>query len=153
MRGEIVQFLDDTFGRRNWGHAGLLAAIRGLGVDEARWKPRPASHSVWQQINHVIYWKRHILRRVQGEHVRANQAWPPAGRTGSELKQTRFQLVELHDALRRAVLALPQGALEEKTGGRYSLAQLLLGSAAHESYHTGQILFTRKLYRRRGHTL
>jgi uncharacterized damage-inducible protein DinB len=153
MRNEILRFLDDTFGRRNWGHAGLLAAIRGVGVAEARWKPRPAGHSVWQHINHVIHWKRYILQRVHGAHPRVNQAWPRAGRTRSELRRTQSELVKVHHALCRAVLALPAGTFEEKRGGRYSLAQLLLASAAHESYHIGQIFFTRKLYRRRGRAL
>jgi uncharacterized damage-inducible protein DinB len=147
IREEILLFLDDTFGRRNWGHTGLLPALRGLGVQEAQWMAPGVPHSVWQQINHIIHWKTYILRRVQGQHPRVNQAWPPAGQTDAELRRTMSRLATLHAELRRAILALAPGAVEEKSG-KYSFVQLLLASAAHESYHIGQILLTRKLYRR-----
>ena len=148
IRREILRFLDDTFGRRNWGHTGLLPALRGLGVREAQWTAPGVPHSVWQQINHIMHWKSYILRRVRGQHPRVNQAWPPAGQTDAELRRTLSRLGALHGELRRAILALAPGAVEEKSGAKYSFAQLLLATAAHESYHIGQILLTRKLYRR-----
>jgi hypothetical protein len=60
--------------------------------------------------------------------------------------------MRLHRGLRRAVLDIAPDRFAQTKIGRYSLIQLLLGAAAHESYHAGQILLTRKLYRdaRRG---
>lgn len=152
VRSEILRFLDDTFGRRNWAHKSLLAAIRGLGVEEARWTSEGVAHSVWAQINHVIHWKRYILQRMQGKRPRAYQAWPPAGGTEAELRRTTSALVGLHRDLRNAVLRLARDDLQREKGGRYPLVQLLLASAAHESYHIGQIFLTRKLYRRHRRT-
>jgi len=147
MRAVILRFLQDTTRRRNWAHAGLAIAIRNLRVDEARWTP-PIGHSVWEQINHVRYWKRYILRRIQGARTEVRQAWPAAGRTLADLRKATADLAALHRALRAAVLALDPDDLQAPRGARYTLAQLLLGAAAHESYHTGQIFLTRKLYRR-----
>lgn len=149
MRAVILRFLEDTTGRRNWAHTGLAAAIRNLSVDEARWIP-PGGHSVWEQINHVRYWKRYILRRVQGRRAIARQAWPPAGRTLADLRRATADLKGLHRQLRKAVIGRDPDDLHAPPGARYTLVQLLLGEAAHESYHTGQIFLTRKLYRRRG---
>ena len=145
LRAEIVRFLDDTRGRRNWAHKGLQVAIAHLGVDEARWTP-PAGHSVWEQINHIAYWKRYIVARVQGRRTPARQAWPPGGRTAAELRRAVGNLEALHRDLHTAVLAVDQDRLT--AGPRYSVAQLLLGEAAHESYHIGQIFLTRRQYRR-----
>lgn len=145
LRGEILRFLEDTAGRRNWAHKGLRAAIRGLRPDEALWKPE-RGHSVWEQINHIAYWKRYILHRTQGKPTRARQAWPAPGRTAAELNRSIADLGALHRELRAAVTGLDPETFDPK-GGRYPPAQLLLGEAAHESYHIGQIFLTRKLYR------
>ncbi len=102
---------------------------------------------MWEQINHTAYWKRYILRRTQGKRTRARQAWPPPGRTAAELSRSIADLGALGRELRAAVTALHPDAFAPK-GGRYPPAQLLLGEAAHESYHIGQIFLTRKLYRR-----
>lgn len=147
MRAEIVRYLNDTAGRRNWAHKGLRVAIGNLGVDEARWTP-PSGHSVWEQINHMAHWKRFIVARVQGRRASARQAWPPAGRTLRELRRATDDLEALHRELNEAVMAMDPDHLLPRRGG-HSAAQLLLGEAAHESYHIGQIFLTRKLYRRR----
>jgi uncharacterized damage-inducible protein DinB len=148
MRNGIVQILDDTFGRRNWGHQGLLAAAHGLTVAEASWKPPELAHTIWQQLNHIAYWRRNILERVRGRHPRWNQAWPGGGRTTAELRRTIRDLTTLHEQLRAAVLRLDPANLLTHMGSRYSLAQLLLGEAAHMSYHIGQIALSRRLYQR-----
>ena len=148
-RRELARFREDTFARRNWGHQGLRAALRGLSLEEARWTPGRGVHSVWEQINHVAYWKHYVLERVRGRSRQTNQAWPPAGRTAAELDRAIAALARLHRDLRDAVLELSPEAFEVGGGPRYSTTQLLLGEAAHDAYHTGQILLTRKLYRRR----
>lgn len=146
-QGDLARFLDDTFSRHNWGHTGLLAAIRGLTVEEARWKAYEGAHSVWEQINHIAHWKRYALRRAQGKRPKSHQAWPPAGRTAGELKRSLADLARLHQETLRTVRRLTARDLVEKKGGRYPVSQLLLGEAAHEAYHIGQILLTRKLRR------
>jgi uncharacterized damage-inducible protein DinB len=101
-----------------------------------------------QEINHARYWKRYILRRIQGTRTKARQAWPAPGRTPADLHKATADLAALHRGLRAAVIALDPDDLHEPRVPRYPLAQLLLGAAAHESYHAGQIFLTRKLYRR-----
>jgi uncharacterized damage-inducible protein DinB len=147
MRVEILRFLDDTAGRRNWAHKGLAVALRRLGLAEATWTP-PGGHSVWEQIHHIAYWKRFILRSIQGKRPAARQAWPRAGRTVAELRRATADLAALHRELHRAVLALDPDGLQGAQRVRFTPAQLLLGEAAHEAYHIGQIFLTRKLYRR-----
>lgn len=146
MRAELVRFLDDTAGRWNWAHKGLSEAIKDLDPDEAAWTPG-GGHSVWGQILHIAYWKRYILRRLRGERPRMRQGWPAPGRTAAALRRAQAELGALHRDLRRAVIALDPDALFDRKGRRLTTARLLLGGAAHESYHIGQILLTRKLYR------
>jgi len=147
VRHDVLRFRDDTFRTRNWGHKGLRAALRELSVEEASWTPGHGVHSVWEQINHVAHWKRYVLERIRGRSRRVNQAWPPAGRSAADLRRAIAALDRLHRDLQHVVGGLSREALEAGVR-RYSTAQLLLGEAAHDAYHTGQILLTRKLYRR-----
>lgn len=147
IREEILRALDDTFGRRNWGHQGFVAATRGLTAAEAAWRPPDRAHTIWEQVNHVLYWKRHVLERLRGRRPRSRQAWPAGGRTAIQLRQTLAECASLHRALRAAVRRLGPEARDGRRGGR-SRVQLLLGSLAHESYHIGQIMALRRRYRR-----
>ena len=147
VRDEVVWFLDMTFASWNWAHKSLRAALKDLTVPEAVWRMGPHTHSVWEQINHVAYWKRWILLRVRGRRPRSRQAWPPAGRTAAGLRRSITGVRRLHEDLRAAILNIDPKTFARSRRGKYSLARLLTGATAHDCYHIGQILLTRKLYR------
>lgn len=149
LRDEVLWFLETTFASWNWAHKSLLDSVKTLTVAEARWQPGRRAHSVWEQINHVAHWKAYIVDRIAGRRPVARQAWPAAGRTAADLRRSIARLTRLQDELRRIVQGLEPEAFAESRSGKYALARLLMGSAAHESYHAGQILLTRKLYGRR----
>ncbi len=150
VRDVILRVLDNTFARRNWGHLGFRRATRGLTVREAGWHPLDGSHTIWEQINHILYWKRHVLERLRGRRPRSRQAWPAGERTAADLRRTLAECVSLHRAFRDAVARLTPDARAETTAGGRSRSELLLGSLAHECYHIGQIMALRARYRRRG---
>jgi uncharacterized damage-inducible protein DinB len=147
MRDDVLWFVDATFSAWNWAHKSMRDSVTHLSVEEATWQPSRTTHAVWRQINHVAHWKAYIVARIRGLHPRARQAWPASGRTAGDLRRSIAALTRLHRDLRRAVLRLEPDAFVRAKRGRYSIVQLLLGAAAHESYHAGQILLTRKLYR------
>ncbi|GEM_PF-1517231 len=152
VRDEILWFVETTFASWNWAHKSLKAALRDLTVPEAGWRMGPYTHSVWEQINHVAHWKQWILLRLRGESPQSKQAWPAGGRTAAQLRRSIEALGRLHEDLRAAILKINPPMFAVSRRGKYSLAQLLMGSTAHDCYHIGQILLTRKLYRstRRG---
>ena len=147
VRDDVLWLHETTFAAWNWAHKSVRAAIKGLSVEEAVWRPGRHTHSVWEQINHLAYWKGYIVRRVAGERPPHPQAWPVAGRSAAELRRSIDDLARLHRRLRAAILKIEPERFAGSCSGRYTLARLLLGAAAHDSYHVGQILLTRKLYR------
>lgn len=149
VRDDVLWLLDTTFAAWNWAHKSVRDSVKGLTVGEAVWRPGPHAHSVWEQIDHVAHWKAYIVQRIAGRRPRAHQAWPAAGRTAADLRRSVDRLTRLHDELRASILKIGPARFGASRSGRYTLARLLLGSAAHDSYHVGQILLTRKLYGRR----
>lgn len=149
VRDDVLWLLDTTFAAWNWAHKSVRDSVKGLTVPEAVWRPGRHAHSTWEQINHVAHWKAYIVERIAGRRPRAHQAWPAAGRTAADLRRSVDRLARLHDELRATILKIEPARFGASRSGRYTLARLLLGSAAHDSYHAGQILLTRKLYGRR----
>jgi uncharacterized damage-inducible protein DinB len=143
----VLWVLDTTCSAWNWAHKSMRDAVKNLTAAEAGWRPSRHSHSVWEQINHVAHWKTYVVQRVRDRHPAARQAWPAGGRTAAQLRRAIANLTRLHEGLRTAVLGFEPAALARTKTGKYTLVRLLLGSAAHESYHAGQILLTRRLYR------
>jgi uncharacterized damage-inducible protein DinB len=143
---ELAVFMKATAGRANWGHPGLAKVLRGVSVREATWKPVPGAHSIWEEVNHIAYWSRYVLDRLEGRSKSTPQAWP-AGTGGPRAwRHAVTGVLRTHATLARRVAALDDARLAERAR-KYTTAQLVLGDVAHLSYHIGQITVLRRLYR------
>lgn len=145
----LAVFTQDTAGRRsNWGHPGLAKLLKDVRVDEASWAPGGEAHSVWEEVNHIIYWSRFTLDCLESGDKPTKQAWPVGGGGEEEWRLAAAQALRLHAALVRRVRALGPRALSTRLARtRYTFDQLILGNAAHISYHAGRIALLRRLYR------
>ena len=115
----------------------------------AEWRPAPDRHSVWELLLHAAYWK-YIVRRALTKDKAAsfprspsNFPHPPAARTPAALKKDIALLVDEHRRLREAVAAVPPSRL---TRGKPRPVDLILGAAAHDLHHGGQIQLLKRLY-------
>ncbi len=139
---------DTAAGRSNWGHPGLAKLLKGISVQEASWTPGGEAHSIWEEVNHIIHWSRFTLDHLEGRGKPTRQAWP-AGEGGEENWRRAVALaVRLHSALVKRVNGLNRKTLSTQLPRtRYTHDQLILGNAAHISYHAGRIALLRRLYR------
>jgi hypothetical protein len=91
---------------------------------------------------------------VGGEIVEASamEDWPPVGAISLESWTGALEAVErAHAELRRVVLALGDGHLEDRTPGKpYTLYVLLHGVVQHCAYHAGQIAVIKRAVAGRG---
>jgi uncharacterized damage-inducible protein DinB len=145
-------------GVRNWhGGPSPVTALRGVEAEEAAWRPGPRRNSIWALALHIAYWKytvrRHLDEGPIARFPRSPSNWPkpPAPPDDSAWSRDLALLKEEHQRLVEAV-----GGLSEKTldrippaGRRWTYGQLLLGIAAHDAYHTGQIQLMKKLWAER----
>ena len=145
---DLAEFAKQTAAGRNWGHPGMTTILKGVTVDEALWKPAAESHSIWEEVNHIVYWAEDVLMQLERRGVPRPQAWPAAGGGADEWKQAIARAARVHAALVRRITSMSPALLRAKSQKtRYSNAQLILGGVSHTAYHTGQIALLRRLYR------
>jgi uncharacterized damage-inducible protein DinB len=145
-------------GRKNWhGGPSPVGALRGVAAVQAAWRPTPRRKSIWELALHIAYWKytvrRHLQGGVQPRFPRSPANFPsqpdPAddrawARDVGLLRSEHERLVEAVRALSdRRLGAVPPG------GRRWTYGELVLGIAAHDAYHTGQIQLLKRLWEER----
>lgn len=162
MNGVPVSLLTEAIQpapRRGGWHGGPtpLGALRGVTAAQACWVPTPRRKSIWALALHIAYWK-YAVRRVleggrRGGFPRRPSNWPavperPDARSwAADIAILRTE----HELLVRAVAALSPSLLQRRapTGKRWTYGELVVGIAAHDAYHTGQIQLMKRLWQER----
>src|SRR5262249_23679386 len=133
--------LDLAFDKLAWHGPNLMGSLRGVDFGNAA-RRLHGRRSIWEQTLHCAYWKRIVLNKLSGTErfPRAGSNWPkmPSLPTRKLWRADIQLLQELHVALRRAVLELDSRV-------NPALARLILGAAAHDIYHAGQIRLLRRM--------
>lgn len=146
----LIDNLDRAYRGRSWHGTALRGTLRGLTPALALWRPQPARNCIWDYLLHAAYWKYVVHRKLSGGD---RGAFPRAGSNFPELPdpadaralRVDLQLLdEQHQALRDAVQALDPAAITRKRGS-WRTIDYVLGAAAHDLYHAGQINLLKRL--------
>lgn len=158
-RGELallLRILDEAYEKRAWHGPNLKGSLRGLGAQEASWRPGPDRHNIWEIAVHAAYWKYAIRRRLTGEKRGAfplegsNWFARPDVPTDKAWRADVAMLEDQHRSLRATVAKLSPTALSVKPhSSKHPTDTLVSGGAAHDVYHAGQIQLLKRLYRDR----
>jgi uncharacterized damage-inducible protein DinB len=136
-----------------WHGPSVRALIADVTAEVAVSHPIAGAHSIWELVHHMTAWAVIARRRVGGEIVEPTSAedWPPVDNATAVGWATATQALERsHADLRRAVLALGDGHLEDRTPGKpHSLYVLLHGVVQHTAYHAGQVAVLKRAAARR----
>lgn len=145
-------------GQRNWhGGPSPVTALRGVDVEQAIWRPGSRRKSIWALALHIAYWKYTVVRHLEPgpttRFPRSPANWPTPPHTADQAAWSRDVglLKEQHELLVAAVARMSAAALDRipPAGRRWTYGQLILGIAAHDAYHTGQIQLMKKLWQER----
>ena len=158
-----VAFLVDQLERAHagdpWHGSSRSALLADVTADEARRRPTPDVHSIWELVLHMTAWTREVTRRVQGRTAAEQQMgdWPALPNVPDERawRAALAALDEAHGAMREAVRALDPSHLTTRVGDERSpalgtgvtFAQTINGLVQHDTYHSGQIALVKKLLR------
>lgn len=127
-------------------HVETANVLQGLDWRLAGVRPDGAPHSIFELVNHVVYWQQWAARWLDGEKPKpprhAVESWPgkvgPASRREWERTTRRFEQGprSLQARAREADLLLHQG--------RWTPLEMLIVIGSHTSYHVGQITALRQ---------
>ena len=131
-----------------WGDS-LSDALKGVTAKQAAWRPAEGRRSIGEIVNHLTYWKNVALGQLDAGAVPAEAPkadWQP---TPDEAAWTRAldQLQRSHAALAGQLSGMDEAALDDKpeAKGWPAWKVTFLSMAAHDAYHTGQIVTLREL--------
>ncbi|WP_145136903.1 MULTISPECIES: DinB family protein [Paenibacillus] len=145
----LLQRWDECFGQEDW-YPPLVPALEGVTAEEAAWKPKgEAVNSIWENVNHLLYYKEYHLQRMRGENpdfkASSNDETFSNVEDGDEAWQkTVDRLKKVHGEIRSFLSGLSDSELNAPFPTR-PLASLIHSLMMHDAYHTGQIILLRKL--------
>ncbi|MGD9589291.1 MAG: DinB family protein [Pyrinomonadaceae bacterium] len=144
--------LEQAFRRRSWHGTNLLGSIRGLTIGIAEARPAPGRHNIWELIVHAAYWKYSVYRRLAGDPALkfklkgSNWFERPVEMSAAALKRDIDLLKEYHALLIGSLAAFPPKRLDAiPKGSSTSFRDLVIGVAAHDLYHAGQVQLIKRL--------
>jgi len=129
--------------RASWDGEGWIATWKGAVADltaaQAAWKPASGRHSIWQNVNHVIFWRGFTTCIAQGrtkptqEQTEQMNFSEPAQATDPAWRQALADLEKSHREI-EAIIADPAKSIDR-----------VKHHLSHDAYHLGQIMLLRAL--------
>jgi uncharacterized damage-inducible protein DinB len=145
--------LKEGFSKAAWHGPNLLGSLKGLSLDELLYRPTDGVHNIWELALHCAYWKWAVRHRLVANSPK--ERFPLKGRnffprheglTRAAWKRDLSILKEQHRALEKAVRGLdPKRYGAPVAGRRNTVRRIVLGIAAHDIYHAGQVSLLKRL--------
>lgn len=151
----IVNTISPRRGRAWHGGVTAVGAVRGVPAALARWRPAPGRHSIWALTLHLAYWKYVVRRHLEPEEIphfpRSPANWPVVSETADERawRTDRALLTEEDRLFAATARRFAPSRLNRRPPGvrKWTYGELIIGVAAHDAYHTGQIQLLKRLGR------
>ena len=148
LRSVLLSQLRSTHNQAEW-FVPVNTAVAGLTAEQAKWVPTNAAgkvdpnanHSVGMLTYHLLFWNTNSLAKLKGEKA------PPVPSNNDETfnqfdaatwTKTVHDLDAVLTALEDLVAHVDDATLEK-------IAPTIANISTHNAYHTGQILYVRKL--------
>lgn len=127
-------------------HVETISALEGLDWKLAGTRPEGVPHSVFQLVNHVVYWQKWLVSWLDGGKPKtpkhAAGSWPGKSSPASRSEWERA-VRDLRDALEALEQRARQVDLLSKQG-KWTPLELLHVVGSHTSYHIGQVVLLRQ---------
>ncbi len=140
LKSILLEQLRTTHNVKDW-FVPADSAIAGLTAEQAMWKDNSGNHSIAQLTTHLIFWNAQTLSKFKGEKPEAFNGDNKETFSGVDEKtwpETVRKLDSVLTEIEKAVEAADDAKLKEW----YSTIAHI---GTHNAYHTGQILYIRKM--------
>ena len=145
----ISNLYQSIYNGNPWLEVNLTNTLKNLTAEQAYRKVNPNLNTIWEIVNHLIQWRRNILKRVEGETVitpdhnyfvpvldSSEAAWEQSLQNlgkSQELWTTFFE--NFDDADLAKIYA----------ANNHTFYEHIHGIIQHDVYHLGQIVILKKL--------
>ena len=141
----LLVALDQAYDHKSWHGTNLKGSLKGLTAAEAARRMAPGRPSIHELVVHLAYWKYTVLRQLtnlpRGSFSLKGSNWFP--RENADAVQWKADLTlldRMQQELRAAVASMKPGELDRPSAkAKYLKRDLILGAAAHDLHHGGQI--------------
>lgn len=140
LKSILLEQLKTTHNVKDWFVPPTLA-VAGLTAEQANWKDSSENHSIAQLTTHIIFWNKQILDKFSGIKPDAfngdnKETFSPVDALSwaATTKQLDSVLTALEDVVKNA---------DEKK--LQLIASTVAHIGTHNAYHTGQIIYIRKM--------
>jgi|SRR5580698_2259426 uncharacterized damage-inducible protein DinB len=140
LRGVLLEQLHTTHDQEDW-FVPISIAVDGLTAEQAKWTPPGGGHSVGQLAYHLWFWNTTELAHFKGEK-------PPAFSGNNDETFNDFNAAQWADLVKKLNQVLTdwdQVVAEADDQKLAANASLIAHVGTHNAYHTGQIIYVRKL--------
>jgi hypothetical protein len=147
----LMLMLDEGFNKGAWHGPNLLGSLRGVTVRQLLHRPRKDGHNIWELALHCAYWKSVARDRLTGRRgsfpLEGSNFFPRGnGLSLSDWKRDLALLKSQHALLKGTILKLDPAKYGARiAGSRHTVRRTILGAAAHDIYHAGQISLLRRM--------
>ena len=145
----IQTLFTDLYHGDPWLDVTLQKTLDGITAERAYKRPIPTGNTIWEILNHMIAWRKTVLKRVQGEIVdspadnyiqkitdSSNKAWQ---QTLQDLETTQKEWIYM-------LSTFPEADFEkEYPSNKHSYYKHIHGIIQHDAYHLGQIVLLAKM--------
>jgi hypothetical protein len=140
LKEVLLNQLRATHNKAAW-YAPLNVSIAGLSAEQANWKEKGADHSIAELTTHIIFWNQNLMNKF------LNQPTPKFSGDNKETfapvdKDSWPATVKKADSLMSSWEAAIEAADDKKLQAWY---ESIANMSVHNAYHTGQIVYIRKI--------
>ncbi|MBS1745750.1 MAG: DinB family protein [Bacteroidetes bacterium] len=140
LRSILLEQLQTTHNVKDWFVPPSIA-IAGLTPEQANWKDETENHSIAQLTTHLIFWNKRVLDKFKG--IKPDAFDGDNKETFSPVDEKSWPVtIQRLDSIMNALEDFVKNA-DEKT--LESVASTVAHIGTHNAYHTGQILYIRKM--------
>jgi uncharacterized damage-inducible protein DinB len=145
LRSILLAQLHSVHNKAEW-FVPLNTAVAGLTPEQAKWVPseatgKPGEHSVGQLAVHIAFWNERALTQLRGEK-------PPTFDGNNDETFNAFDAATWTatvERLDRVMTGLEDWVEHADEAKLNAAASTIAHIGTHNAYHTGQILYVRKL--------
>ncbi|HLZ89748.1 MAG TPA: DinB family protein [Puia sp.] len=140
LRSILLEQFRNTWNKQDW-FVPVAQSVEGLTAKQAMWKPADSSHSVGELAYHIMYWNREQLDKFYDRKpapFSGNNNETFTAFTEATWATTVEQLNKVMADWEKAIETADEAKLKK-------WASAIDHVNTHTAYHTGQILYIRKL--------